>query len=140
MSSVVLASTAVPAGSMRGYGTLQSMTPLEVMIDRAAEVLGRDPIALRKANALASGQRNLTGNIPGGAVRTQEVLDKLAGHRLWTQRSGEKRRRRALYPERTYGVGVACVNKDYGGGADAALAKVEMTPEGRILSSDMSTA
>ena len=70
VTSVVLASAAVPAGSMRGYGTLQSMTPLEVMIDRAAEALGRDPIALRKANALASEQKNLTGNIPGGAVRT----------------------------------------------------------------------
>ena len=133
VSSVVLASTAVPAGSMRGYGTLQSMTPLEVMIDRAAEALGRDPIAFREANALASGQRNLTGNIPGGAVRTQEVLDKLARHRLWTQRSADKKRHSALYPEKAYGVGVACVNKDYGGGADAALAKVEMTPEGRIL-------
>jgi hypothetical protein len=63
VTSVALASVAVPAGSMRGYGTLQSMTPLEVMIDRAAEALGRDPIALRKANALASGQKNLTGNI-----------------------------------------------------------------------------
>ena len=133
VTSVVLASAAVPAGSMRGYGTLQSMTPLEVMIDRAAEALGRDPIALRKANALASEQKNLTGNIPGGAVRTQEVLDKLAGHHIWTQRSAQKKRRDGLYPGKAYGVGVACVNKDYGGGADAALAKVEITPEGRIL-------
>jgi CO/xanthine dehydrogenase Mo-binding subunit len=133
VTSVVLTSVAVPAGSMRGYGTLQSMTPLEVMIDRAAEALGRDPIALRKANALASGQKNLTGNIPSGAVRTQEVLDKLAGHRIWTERSAEKKRRDTLYPGKAYGVGVACVNKDYGGGADAALAKVEITPEGRIL-------
>jgi CO/xanthine dehydrogenase Mo-binding subunit len=133
VTSVVFASPAVPAGSMRGYGTLQSMTPLEVMVDRAAEALSLDPIAFRKANALASGQKNLTGNIPGGAVRTQEVLDKLAGHPIWTERSAEKARRAALYPDKAYGVGVACVNKDYGGGADAALAKVEFTPEGQII-------
>jgi CO/xanthine dehydrogenase Mo-binding subunit len=133
VTSVVFASPAVPAGSMRGYGTLQSMTPLELMIDRAAEALGSDPIALRKANALASGQKNLTGNIPDGAVRTQEVLEKLAGHRIWTGRSAEKTRRNAQSPDKAYGVGVACVNKDYGGGADAALAKVEITPEGQIL-------
>ena len=63
----------------------------------------------------------------------QEVLDKLAGHHIWTQRSAQKKRRDGLYPGKAYGVGVACVNKDYGGGADAALAKVEITPEGRIL-------
>ena len=133
VTSVVFASPAVPAGSMRGYGTLQSMTPLELMIDRAAEALGTDPITLRKANALASGQKNLTGNIPDGAVRTQEVLDKLAGNPIWIGRSAEKTRRNAQYPDKAYGVGVACVNKDYGGGADAALAKVEITPEGQIL-------
>jgi len=133
VTSVVFASPAVPAGSMRGYGTLQSMTPLELMIDRAAEALGSDPIAFRKANALSTGQKNLTGNIPDGAVRTQEVLDKLAGHRIWIGRSAEKTRRNAQYPDKAYGVGVACVNKDYGGGADAALAKVEITPEGQIL-------
>ena len=66
-------------------------------------------------------------------MRTQEVLDKLAGHRIWIGRAAEKTRRNAQYPDKAYGVGVACVNKDYGGGADAALAKVEITPEGQIL-------
>jgi CO/xanthine dehydrogenase Mo-binding subunit len=132
VTSVALASTGVPAGSMRGYGALQSMTPLEVMIDRAAEALGCDPIVLRKTNALRSGQKNLTGNIMTGAMRTEEVLDKLAAHPIWKGRSAEKIRRRAIERDKAYGVGVACVNRDYGGGADAALAIVEITPEGRI--------
>jgi CO/xanthine dehydrogenase Mo-binding subunit len=133
VTSIALASTAVPAGSMRGFGTLQSMTPLETMIDRAAEALNVDPIALRKANVIESGHKNLTGNIQGSAVRTREVLDKLAEHRIWTERAAAKARRNSLQPDRLYGVGVACVGNHYGGSADAALAKVEITPDARIL-------
>ena len=40
------------AGSMRGYGTLQTMTALEVLIDEAAAALPLDPIEFRRRNAL----------------------------------------------------------------------------------------
>ncbi|HEY7297372.1 MAG TPA: molybdopterin cofactor-binding domain-containing protein [Xanthobacteraceae bacterium] len=133
VTSIATASAAVPAGSMRGFGTLQSMTPLETTIDRAAEALDVDPIAFRKMNVIESGQKNFTGNIQGGAVRTEEVLDKLAEHRIWTGRAAVKARRNNLYPDKVYGVGVACVGNHYGGSADAALAKVEITPDARIL-------
>jgi CO/xanthine dehydrogenase Mo-binding subunit len=35
--------------------------------------------------------------------------------------------------DKLYGVGVACIGNHYGGSADAALAKVEITPDARIL-------
>ena len=37
---------------MRGYGTLQTMTALEVLIDEAAAALPLDPIEFRRRNAL----------------------------------------------------------------------------------------
>src|SRR4029450_11337814 len=44
------------AGSMRGFGTLQTATALDVLIDEVASVLpGLDPIEFRRRNALATG-------------------------------------------------------------------------------------
>ncbi|MFP3631552.1 molybdopterin cofactor-binding domain-containing protein, partial [Burkholderia sp. SIMBA_045] len=51
-------SHAVEAGSMRGYGTLQSMASTEMMVDEIAGRLGIDAIDLRKKNAMVSGMKN----------------------------------------------------------------------------------
>jgi CO/xanthine dehydrogenase Mo-binding subunit len=61
ITSVALHSRGVTAGSMRGYGTLQTMTALEVLIDEAANALSLDPIEFRRRNALATGGKNMTG-------------------------------------------------------------------------------
>ncbi|HAR29167.1 MAG TPA: xanthine dehydrogenase, partial [Bradyrhizobium sp.] len=45
VTTVAVHSRGVTAGSMRGYGTLQTMTALEVLIDEAASELKVDPIA-----------------------------------------------------------------------------------------------
>ena len=52
VTTVALHSRGVTAGSMRGYGTLQTMTALEVLIDEAAAALPLDPIEFRRRNAL----------------------------------------------------------------------------------------
>ena len=43
VTTVALHTRGVTAGSMRGYGTLQTMTALEVLIDEAARALPLDP-------------------------------------------------------------------------------------------------
>ena len=48
ITTVAAHSRGVTAGSMRGYGTLQTMTALEVLIDEAAQELRLDPIAFRR--------------------------------------------------------------------------------------------
>ena len=53
VTTVAVHSRGVTAGSMRGYGTLQTMTALEVLIDEAATALRLDPIEFRRRNALA---------------------------------------------------------------------------------------
>ena len=58
VTTVALHSRGVTAGSMRGYGALQTMTALEVLIDEAAAAVRLDPIAFRRRNALTAGGRS----------------------------------------------------------------------------------
>jgi len=120
----------VTAGSMRGYGTLQTMTALETLIDEAAAGLGADPIDFRRANLLRTGGRTMTGNPWTVSVRTPEILDRLAAHRLWRDRALRKAEASAGV---LVGTGVACCAKDYGTGADASLGRVELMPDGRVV-------
>jgi CO/xanthine dehydrogenase Mo-binding subunit len=119
----------VTAGSMRGYGSLQTMTALEVLIDEAAGALKLDPIDFRRRNALKPDGRTMTGNPYIVSVRTPEVLDKLEKHPIWQQRAAEKARAASGV---LVGTGVACVTKDYGTGGDCSNGRVELSPDGRI--------
>jgi CO/xanthine dehydrogenase Mo-binding subunit len=129
VTTVALHSRGVTAGSMRGYGTLQTMTALEVLVDEVATALPLDPIEFRRRNALAPNGRTMTGNRYSVSVRTTEVLDKLERHPIWQQRALQK----SGAPQGLLiGTGVACVTKDYGSGADCSLGRVELSPEGKI--------
>ena len=112
---------------------MQALTALEVMIDEAASVLGRDPVAFRKANRLKTGGKTMVGNVVAGALRSREVLDRLASKPIWTGRTTERTRRAAAATNKAYGVGLACVSTVFGSGSDPAFALVEITPAGRII-------
>ena len=129
VTTVSVHSRGVTAGSMRGYGTLQTMTALETLIDEIAVALPMDPIEFRRRNALRPGGRMMTGNPYSVSVRTQEILDKLDKHPIWQKRAQEKAR---AQDGCLVGTGVACVAKDYGTGADCSLGRVEISPQGRI--------
>jgi CO/xanthine dehydrogenase Mo-binding subunit len=130
ITTVSLPSRAVTAGSMRGYGTLQTMTALEVLTDEMCTALPLDPIEFRRRNALKTGERTLAGNTYSVSVRTPEILDKLERHAIWRDRAQEKERGREAGV--LVGSGVACATKDYGTGADCSLGAVEIDPRGRI--------
>ena len=129
VTTVALHSRGVTAGSMRGYGTLQTMTALEVLIDEVATALPLDPIEFRRRNALPPNGRTMTGNPYSVSVRTTEMLDKLERHPIWQQRAQQKS---GASQGRLVGTGVACVTKAYGSGADCSLGRVELSPEGKI--------
>ncbi|RFC67634.1 xanthine dehydrogenase family protein molybdopterin-binding subunit [Mesorhizobium denitrificans] len=131
-SAAILASRAVDAGSMRGYGTLQTMSATEMMVDEAAELLGLDPIEFRRRNALKSGMKNTQGAIPSGAMRHEEILNKAAQHPIWSQRNARKAEFEAANPGKRYGVGYGHVHKDYGTGAESALASLEFDAKGHL--------
>jgi CO/xanthine dehydrogenase Mo-binding subunit len=132
VSGVAIASRAIDAGSARGYGTLQTMAATEMMIDEIAAQLGMDAIDLRLKNALRSGMKNTQGAIPGGAVRVDEILLKAKAHPLWTERAKKKLAYELAHPGTRYGVGFACVHKDFGTGAESSFAKVEISADGKI--------
>jgi CO/xanthine dehydrogenase Mo-binding subunit len=117
---------------MRGFGILQTMTALEVLIDEAAETLRVDPIEFRRrnalpTNALPTGGKTMTGNPLAGVTRTGEILDK---HPIWRERAAEKARQQQAGI--LVGTGVACVTKDFGSGADSTLSSVAVSREGWI--------
>jgi CO/xanthine dehydrogenase Mo-binding subunit len=122
-------SRGVTAGSMRGYGTVQTITPLEVMVDEICATLPLDPIEFRRRNALQAGWRTMAGNPYIASVRTPEILDKLEQHPIWRDRAQEKTRAPAGI---LVGTGVACAAKDYGTGADCSLGSVQIDADGRI--------
>jgi CO/xanthine dehydrogenase Mo-binding subunit len=129
VTTVALHSRAVTAGSMRGYGTLQTMAALEVLIDEVAAALPLDPIEFRRRNALKTGGRTMTGNAYTVSIRTPEILDKLESHPIWSERHDARTQARDGF---AVGTGVACVTKDYGTGADSSLGMVTIDPDGHI--------
>ena len=132
VTTVALHSRAVTAGSMRGFGALQTMTALEVLIDEAAAALALDPVEFRRRNLLETGRKTMMGNVITGYVRSAEVLERLASKPLWAKRAAEKVRRDAASPDKLYGVGLAGAIMGYGSGSDPAFALVELDPSGRI--------
>ncbi|MFJ2990341.1 xanthine dehydrogenase family protein molybdopterin-binding subunit [Collimonas sp. NPDC087041] len=132
LAAVAIATRAIDAGSARGYGTLQSMAATEMMIDEMAQKLGLDAIDFRLKNALRSGMKNTQGAIPAGAIRVDEVLQKAKVHPLWINRAKKKSEYEAGHPGYRYGVGFACVQKDFGTGAETSFAKVEISADGQI--------
>jgi CO/xanthine dehydrogenase Mo-binding subunit len=122
-------SRGVTAGSMRCYGTVQTMTALEVLVDEICATLPLDPIEFRRRNALQAGWRTMAGNPYLTSVRTPEILDKLEQHPIWRDRAEEKARAASGV---LIGTGVACVNKNYGTGADCTLGSVQIDEDGRI--------
>lgn len=121
------------AGAMRAFGVCQVAFPIESMIDQLARKLGLDPLELRLRNALVAGDTNGAGLPLSTSTHIVGCLELLRDHPLWQQR----RQWIAEAPARTRrGVGLAALFNaaGYGGGVrDAAIAKVELTPEGRIV-------
>ncbi len=125
-------SRAVESGSMRGYGALEAMISTELMVDEIAHELGMDAIDLRLKNAFRSGQMNTQGIAPVGVERISEVLGKAKNHPLWQNRQAAKLAFESKHPGRRYGVGFGCAMKDFGCGAEASFARVELDSHGRI--------
>ena len=129
-----------PAGAFRGFGVLQSAFAVESMIDRLAEALGRDPVDLRRQNALHVGSITNTGQTLRESVGLLECIEKV---------DAEMRRLAGLdgyenpfmphsafnHPHlvRSWGFAVAYKNTGLGGGApDKAGAEVELYADGML--------
>ena len=102
------------------------------MVDEIAQELGIDPIEFRLVNVLKTGMRNTQGRSPAAQFEPGEVLEKARAHVLWTERAARKAAYDAAHPGHYYGIGFGCIERRFGTGAEASLAKVELTSDGRI--------
>jgi xanthine dehydrogenase molybdenum-binding subunit len=125
-----------PAGAFRGFGVTQSCFAIESVMDELAEVLGLDPIDLRRRNALNVGMETNTGQRLEESVGLIECIDRVEAE---IQRRvdgnpfvarpvpGAPSRRRA------WGFAVGYKNTGLGGGApDKAGAHVELYDDGSL--------
>lgn len=120
------------AGAMRGFGVAQVSFAFEGMVDRLAEKLRMDPLALRMKNALQRGDKNGSGVTMTHSTGIVSCLEAIGSHPLWK----EKERWVAEAPPfKKRGIGVAAVFNAMGYGRglpDSAIAKMELTAEGKI--------
>jgi len=92
----------IPTGAFRGFGTPQAAFALDCHLDSLAEMIGMDPVELRRRNAIRQGETSVHGWHMGSCGLT-ECIDKAAGAIGWKEkraarRSGAVRR----------GVGIGC--------------------------------
>jgi xanthine dehydrogenase D subunit len=67
-----------PCGAMRGFGAVQTCFGHESQMDKLAVALGMDPIELRLRNAMAPGDRLITGQVITGTAPVAEVIRRCA--------------------------------------------------------------
>src|SRR4029077_15755819 len=111
------------------YGGLEPLTATELMMDEIAGEVGLDAIEFRLRNVLKTGMRNAQGAIPLGTQRAEAVLEQARDHALWAGRAARKQAYDDAHPGRYYGVGFGCIQRRFGTGAEASLAKVELAPD-----------
>ncbi|MGF1791412.1 molybdopterin-dependent oxidoreductase [Photobacterium profundum] len=133
ITAVAYPSQTPDCGSMRGYGTLQSMAAMEMMVNESAELLDVDPFQLRLTNLMEPGYRNTQGAIPNGTARYREMLELAQQHDIWVNRVTNKAKFETDNPGRRYGVGYGIATKDYGNGAQAPSAYVSVANDGSIV-------
>jgi len=120
----------VIAGSMRGFGGAQATFAIETMVEDIAQAMEIDSIALRRRNALRSGEATLTGVRPRQVMRLLDICDLAAGRPVWRERGRDKER--LSRGGKLYGVGFALANQPYGTGVDGVMAEVSMSRDGEI--------
>src|SRR5437667_6611849 len=65
-------------GAMRGFGAVQTCFAAEAQMDKLAQALELDPVALRLMNALGPGERLPTGQPITGSLPVAEVIRRCA--------------------------------------------------------------
>lgn len=116
----VVYTNTVPAGAFRGYGIPQVTWAAESQLDRIAERLGIDAVALRQRNLLHAGEEFSAGDLPMDAD-LPEGLSRTAESIGWQTAPGPRR-----------GKGIACSFKDGGIPHSVSTAVVRVHADGSV--------
>ncbi len=118
----------IPAGAFRGFGVTQSCFAVESAIDELAHQIGRDPIEMRRQNALRIGSVTNTGALIRESAGLLQCIDAVQDEmkrrqQPWAWQEGHKRY--------AWGVAAAYKNTGLGGGApDCSEVEVEAFTNG----------
>lgn len=119
-------------GAFRGFGAPQALAAIEQMVDMIAGRLGRDPLELRRQNAVNKGDEMGSGALMTNSTGIGECLQRMAEHPLWT---GRRQWEAQAPPLKRRATGIAAGMQGIGYGPvvqDGAGAKIELTDEGRF--------
>lgn len=117
-----------PNGAFRGFGAPQTQFAVEVHLDRVAEALALDPVAIRRRNALRPGDTTARGQLLGEDASAHLVLDEAV-------RLSDFVAKRARYRGTDRGIGLSLFYHGAGftGSGERVLqskARLELTPAG----------
>ena len=117
-----------PNGAFRGFGAPQTEFAVDVHMERIAETLGMDPVALRRMNALRPGDTTATGQVMKDDCSALMVLDEAVRRTDFNRKRDEYRG-----TNRSIGLSLFYHGAGFTGGGERTLkskARLELTPNG----------
>ena len=117
-----------PNGAFRGFGAPQTEFAIEVHMDRIAEILGIDPVELRRLNALAPGDRTATGQVLREDASAHQALEEAVRRTDFVQK-----RRSFKGTHRGIGLALFYHGAGFTGSGERTLrsrARIDVTPTG----------
>ncbi len=128
----------VPGGAFRGFGGPQAAFAAEMQMNKLAERLGLDPVAIRLKNALTDDSLWSVGTRGPAGVTIRSVVERCAEESGWTRADGAWRPAPRSQPRASHlkrGRGFACAFKNIGfsfGAPENCWARVEIHGDGQI--------
>ncbi|MFN8486786.1 MAG: xanthine dehydrogenase family protein molybdopterin-binding subunit [Caldilineaceae bacterium] len=104
----------VPGGAFRGFGGPQGAFAAELQMEKLAEMLGLDPIALRQKNLLTDDSISSVGTKFPAGVTIDKVVAKCAEEAGWMPGQGLPVTQPTRQPHLRRGRGFACAFKNIG--------------------------
>jgi len=144
VDAYAVATNNIVTGAFRGFGGPQAHFQAETQMNKLAEKLGLDPVALRLKNILREGSLLSTQTpLPGGPVSLPQVVEKCAKEFGWKKQGNERTREESRNTQHVTrdaspatrpsslvtGFGFACALKNVGfsfGYQENATATVEL--------------
>ncbi|MEO6061339.1 MAG: xanthine dehydrogenase family protein molybdopterin-binding subunit [Thermoflexales bacterium] len=83
IDSAAVVTNNVPGGAFRGFGSPQALFIAETQMNKLADALGMDPVALRRKNALRDGSITVNGSVIPDGCSMVEVMDACAAAADW---------------------------------------------------------
>ncbi len=126
----------LPSGAFRGFGAPQAQFASETMVNRLADALGMDPVALRRINLYREGSIEPTGYPLPTGVSVRECLEAC----LEVQQAERELPETAVVPDRRRGWGIACGIKNLGysfGFPEQATATITLFGETTIVRAEL---